>query len=134
MGGPARGRRPVWPSMWAYCGELDQHEADAALSIWVNLGAHANTVAVLYLSRHGLQWRTSRMSAPEAIPDGDQAIQAFLGFLREVAAFTAPIPHLVEGPFVVERPDDLVGLRLSPAIAGELGKVRGEMGEVWALV
>ena len=120
--------------MWAYCGELDQHEADAALSIWVNLGAHANTVAVLYLSRHGLQWRTSRMSAPEAIPDGDQAIQAFLGFLREVAAFVAPIPHLVEGPFVVERPDDLVGLRLSLAITEKLGQVRAEMGETWALV
>ena len=46
----------------------------------------------------------------------------------------APIPHLVEGPFVVERPDDLVGLRLSLAITEKLGQVRAEMGETWALV
>lgn len=127
---PRRRHRKPGPSMLFYSSALAQHEADAALSIWV-VSNYTDPVAMLYLSRHGLQWRTAKMPAPQPMPDADQAIEIFRDFLGEVAEFRAAIPHVIEGPFVLERPDDLVGLKLSAASAEILDQLRQDMGEAW---
>lgn len=117
--------------MLSYVHALGEYQPRAVLSIWVEM-QEAMPLAMLFSSRQGLQWRTSMMAAPEAMPDADQAIRAFLGFLDEVVAYRAPIPHMMDGPFVVERSSALAAMKLAPESVELLDQLRATMGDDWA--